>query len=191
MIIDRSTNTVFACRSLRTCDKAFSTFLDLSGYRGVLFDTKSSTGTPFYHTNMIMSIGQEFIAICLDAINNEEHRATVLKYLKDSGKEIIELTLEQVEKFCCGNILEVRSKTTGSNVIVMSERAYKGFTSEQKSKLEKYGKILYSDINLLEEIGGGSARCMLCEIFLKKKTRSPTTISKEQVVKIPDSKNFE
>jgi len=133
MIIDRTNNTVYACRSMRTCDKAFSTFLELSGYRGVLFDTKSSTGTPFYHTNMILSIGQKFIAICLDAINNEEQRATVVKHFKESGKEIIELTLEQVEKYCCGNILEVRSKTTGSNVIVMSERAYKGFTSEQKN----------------------------------------------------------
>jgi hypothetical protein len=169
MIIDRANNVVYACRAMRTCDKAFKTFLELSGYRGIMFDTKSSNGVPFYHTNMIMSVGQDFIAICLEAINDDKQRAKVEAHLKASGKEIIELSLEQVEKYCCGNILEVRSKTTRSNVIVMSERAYKGFTTEQKAKFEKYGKIVYSNIDLLEQVGGGSTRCMQCEIFLPKR----------------------
>lgn len=169
MIIDRATKTAYACRSMRTCDKVFNTFLELSGYKGVIFDAKSSTGTAFYHTNMIMSIGEKFIAICLDSVADEKERAIVVENLKASGKEIIELSLEQVEKHCCGNILEIRSRTTKENLIVMSETAYKGFTTEQKSKLEKYGKIINSNIDMLEQIGGGSVRCMLAEVFLPKK----------------------
>jgi len=169
MIIDRANKIAYACRSMRTCDRIFNTFCELSGYKGVIFDAKSSTGTAFYHTNMIMSIGEKFIAICLDSIVDEKQKATVCENLKASGKEIIELTLEQVEKHCCGNILEVRSRTTKENLIVMSESAFKGFTTEQKAKLEKHGKIIHSNIDLLEQIGGGSVRCMLCEVFLPKK----------------------
>jgi len=176
MIIDRQNNTIYACRSLRTCDSAFQNYLELTGYNGIIFDARSRAGTPFYHTNMIMCVGQEFISICLDSIV-EDQREAVLAQLKASGKEIIDLTLEQVEKHCLGNVLEVRSKTTGENIITMSERAFKALTPEQKAKFEKYGKIVSSNIDTIEEVGGGSVRCMQCEIYLKKKDDTVTRSS--------------
>lgn len=174
MIIDHNNQMVYACRSLRTCESAFKDYLELTGYKGVLFDALSSTGFPFYHTNMIMCVGQHFITICLESIV-EEHREIVMNYLKASGKEIIDLSFEQVEKHCCGNILEIRSKKTEENIVAMSERAYKAFTHEQKAKIEKRSKIVYANIDTIEEVGGGSARCMLAEIFLENKGNSEST----------------
>jgi hypothetical protein len=168
MIIDRQNRTIYAAKSLRTDGELFQEYCDTIGYKAVAFDTESTNGKPYYHTNMIMCIGDGFILIASEGIKSSE-RAGVMDIINKSGKELIEVSREQAEKGCCGNILQVKSASDPSKkFIVMSERAFKGFTEEQKKKLEKHGEILHSNIDTIEEIGGGSARCMMCEVFLQK-----------------------
>ena len=111
-----------------------------------------------------MSIGIGFTVICDECIRGDE-KDYVLNKLKELGLEVIIINYNQLNSFC-GNILNVHSKK-GESLIVMSELAYKNFGAEQISVLEKYGRIIYSVISTIEAVGGGSARCMMAEIFLK------------------------
>lgn len=168
MIIDRHNKTIYGAKSLRTDGALFQEYCDTIGYKAVAFDTESTNGKPYYHTNMIMCIGDGFILIATEGIKSTD-RAAVVEIMNKSGKEIIEVSREQAEKACCGNILQVKSVADPSKkFIVMSERAFKGFNDDQRKKLEKHGEILHSNIDTIEEIGGGSTRCMMCEIFLPK-----------------------
>jgi hypothetical protein len=174
MVIDHCSRTVYAALSVRTNGEQLDNYVRTTRYykKTVTFDTKSSSGLPFYHTNVMMSIGDKFAVICSDCIvdNEVNTRQQVLETLKQDGKEVIEISLEQAEKFFCGNILQVKSATTDQSVIAMSESCLEGFTSEQLNTLRKYGKIVPFPIaETIEFVGGGSARCMLAEIFLPRK----------------------
>ncbi len=168
MVIDHRAEVVYAARSNRCDVNQFDNFIRLRFYeRGILFDTLSSKGTPIYHTNVMMSIGDLYAVVCLDCISDAEQREQVLASLSASF-EVVEISMEQMERHFCGNILQVNS-AGGRPFIVMSETAYKGFSSGQKSRLEKYGTLLPMDLTTIESIGGGSARCMMAEIFSEKK----------------------
>ena len=110
-----------------------------------------------------MNIGQEFAICCLESIKDSSERLIVESKLKMLGKEIVSTSVEQMYQFC-GNVLQLKSNT-GEPKIVMSIRAFRAFMPEQLSTLEKYGEIISVDINTIEEVGGGSARCMLAEVF--------------------------
>lgn len=175
MIIDHLNRTVYAAKSIRTSPKVLQMLFDRTGFydRLVLFDTQSSTGKPFYHTNIIMAIGTKWAVVCGESIVDNElcTREQVMDELKRSGRDVIDISLEQTERHFCGNILEVRGRKgpndDGEVLIVMSERAYKGFTEEQRAALSKHGKIVALPItDAIEHVGGGSARCMLCEVYL-------------------------
>ena len=168
MIFDRQNKIIYAAKSLRTNEDTFNEFLSVTGYEGISFETCSTIGKQYYHTNMILCIGDSFVIICKDAIVKDDQQK-VMDKLNNSGKEILEISREQAEKFCCGNVLQVRSdKDKIKRYIVMSENAFNGYTAEQKEILKKYGEIIYSDIQTIEQIGGGSVRCMLCEVYLPK-----------------------
>jgi hypothetical protein len=174
MVIDHGSRTVYAALSVRTNEQQLDNYVRTTRYyqRTVAFDTKSSSGLPFYHTNVMMSIGDKFAVICGESIvdNEVNTRQGVIESLKKDGKEVIDITLEQAEKFFCGNILQVKSATTGQNVIAMSESCLEGFTTEQLETLRKYGKIVPFPIaETIEFVGGGSARCMIAEIFLPQR----------------------
>lgn len=167
MVIDRINKVVYASRSIRTEEVQVNNFAKMLGYeKVVVFDAISSTGKEFYHTNVVMSIGDKFAVICAEAIPEQE-RANVLAELAKYRK-VIEISLEQTEKNFCGNIIQLATKNGGS-VIVMSESAFNGFSAQQKQDMEKYGKLLPLPIPTIEYVGGGSARCMIAEVFLPQK----------------------
>ncbi len=168
MIIDHREEVVYAARSNRCDDKQFDNFIGLRFYeQGIMFDTKSSKGTPIYHTNVMMSIGDAFAVICLDCIPGKKDRDLVKDRLEKSF-EIIEISMDQMENSFCGNILQVNS-AGGIPLIVMSRSAHGGFNPDQIARLETHGKILPMDLTTIESVGGGSARCMMAEIFSEKK----------------------
>ncbi|HCY85430.1 MAG TPA: hypothetical protein DHV36_09885 [Desulfobacteraceae bacterium] len=168
MIIDHRAEVVYAARSQRCNEEQFDNFIRLRFFeQGIMFDTQSSTGSPIYHTNVMMSIGDKYAVICLDCIVKPDERAKVKESLEKEF-EVIDISMEQMEKHFCGNILQVNS-AGGRHLIVMSRRAFKGFTEDQIKRLEQYGKILPMDLDVIETVGGGSARCMMAEIFSEKK----------------------
>jgi hypothetical protein len=167
MVIDHRAEVVYAARSPRCNDEQFDNFIRLRFYkRGIMFDTRSSSGNPIYHTNVMMSIGDKFAVVCLECIPDQTERDTVLKSLEESF-EVIRISLDQMEQHFCGNILQVNS-VDGHSHIVMSQRAESGFNPEQIERLERYGQILAVDLQTIESVGGGSARCMMAEVFSEK-----------------------
>ena len=170
LIIDHVDEVVYAARSERCHPEQFDNFIRLRFYlKGILFDTKSSSGNPIYHTNVMMSLGEKYAVICLECIRDKKQRNLVLETLNKSF-DVMEITMDQMENHFCGNILEVRNQKNKS-FIVMSENAKKGFTKDQKKFLERYGEILSFDLPTIETIGGGSARCMMAEIFSAKEKK--------------------
>jgi hypothetical protein len=113
-----------------------------------------------------MCLGEKFSVICLDSIDDKKERKEVIKHLKEDKKEIIAITEEQVNSFA-GNMLQVLGKNE-ERYIVMSNSAYESLTKQQLNQIEKHGKILYSSLDTIEACGGGSARCMMAEVFLPK-----------------------
>ena len=167
MVIDHRAEIVYAARSNRCHEAQFDNFIRLRFYEeGILFNTLSSKGRPIYHTNVMMSIGEKFAVACLDCIPDSTEQKRVASSLEKSF-DLIPISLDQMEKCFCGNILQVNS-VSGDPLIIMSQRASKGFTDAQHRKLEQYGKIVAVNLDTIETIGGGSARCMMAEIFSKK-----------------------
>lgn len=164
LIIDHVDEVVYAARSERCHPDQFDNFIRLRFYpKGILFDTRSSSGRPIYHTNVMMSLGDKYAVICAACIPDPYQRDLVLTTLKKSFT-VMEISMEQMEKHFCGNILEVRNRKNQS-FIVMSETARKGFSRDQLEFLSRYGEILSFDLSCIETVGGGSARCMMAEIF--------------------------
>lgn len=163
LVLDRENKVAFAMESPRTTKSEFDKWCKLMGYEGIFFDAYDKEGFPIYHTNVTMSIGREYAVICLESIKDLGERKVVEEKLKSLGKDIIELSIEQIYKYC-GNTLQVLS-TDGSAKIIMSKTAQNGFTSDQLEKLKNYGSIIALDIPEIETVGGGSARCMLAEVF--------------------------
>lgn len=164
MVIDHGNEVVYAAESQRCHPRQFRNFVNLRGYReGVLFKTASSNGLPVYHTNVMMSIGEAFAVICSESIVDPIQRRLVCDKLAQTH-ELIDISLYQMERHFCGNILQLRSGL-GQNLIVMSQNAFDGFTDLQKTRLEQHGKLVPVKIDTIETVGGGSARCMMAEIF--------------------------
>lgn len=162
IVLDRKNKKAYCSLSPRSEEKLFKSFCRELGYKPVVFRAYQD-GFPVYHTNVIMSIGETRAIVCLESITEKEERETLKKELEESGKEIIEISLSQVKKFL-GNTLELRGKN-GNRFIVMSETAYKSLTEEQKNLILRDTEILYSNVETIEYYGGGSARCMIGEIF--------------------------
>jgi hypothetical protein len=166
LVLDRMNNAVFAIESERTSEILFGRYCDMMDVpesRRVFFHANDKRGIPIYHTNVIMSIGEGFAVICDECINNSD-RPVVLSALESLGHEVITITFDQMSNFC-GNILNLKNND-GESIIVISERAKKNFRQEQLTKLQKYGRIVDVYIDTIETIGGGSARCMIGEIFV-------------------------
>ena len=167
MVLDRSNKIAYACLSVRTDEEVLNNFCMLTGYEPVAFQAVDDTNFPIYHTNVMMCIGDRFAVICLDAIRNPEEKLKVSISLKGSGKEVIEISLAQMNKFA-GNMLQI-SNATGESLLVMSEQAYLSLNPEQITALTQYSRIVYAPLYTIEKNGGGSARCMLAEIHLPVK----------------------
>jgi|WetSurMetagenome_2_1015567.scaffolds.fasta_scaffold136992_2 hypothetical protein len=158
-------NLAFAAISERTSEKVFKEFCLYTGFTPIPFYSTSVNYKPIYHTNVILSIGDGYIVIAKDNIHASA-RNYIMDIVNNMKKEVIEITQDQVTKYC-GNILQLKN-TKNEKLIIMSECARKGFTKKQLFNLEKYGKIISVNLNKIENIGGGSARCMITQIFLQK-----------------------
>ncbi|MFP8896108.1 citrulline utilization hydrolase CtlX [Chryseobacterium sp. EZn1] len=170
MIFDHDNKIAYGSVSLRLDEKLFREFCTKYGFTPVVFHSFQTVGTerlPIYHTNVMMCVADKFVVICLDCIDDELERGKVVEAIKGSRKEIIEISEEQMQQFA-GNMLQVQNKE-GKKFLVMSQTAYQSLTPEQVAAIEKYCEIIYSDLNTIEVNGGGSARCMLAEVFLPKK----------------------
>ena len=162
MVFDRVNRIVYAGLSPRTNAVQLIIWCRKNNYELVLFETESHTGSPIYHTDVLMFVGTDIIGICFDVIK-AEHRDYVKEKVNTFHK-VIELTSEQIESFC-GNAIEAKNKNN-ELFLIISSAAYKAFNQNQKEKLlESYKDIIHSDIPTIEKYGGGSARCMLTELF--------------------------
>jgi hypothetical protein len=175
-IIDHIGGVVYGAKSCRCSPTAMKKFMELRSNdlkEAVMFETKSSNGKEIYHANVMLSIGTKFVVVCADSIVEDPvcpdcvPRSEVLRRLAQD-RVVISITHEQAEKFFCANILEVRGSDDQPK-IVMSASAYEGFTSEQRDVLAQFGKLVPIPIdNAIEFVGGGSARCMMAELFLPR-----------------------
>ena len=170
MILDRENRIAYCSISNRSNEDLFIDFCEDFEFTPVLFNSFQSVGDerlPIYHTNVMMCVAMSYVVICLDSIDDKKQRKNVCEFIKKSEKEIINISENQVEKFA-GNMLELLNGK-GESVLVMSKSAENSLSENQKNTITNYSKIISSDINTIELCGGGSARCMMAEIFLPKK----------------------
>lgn len=163
MVLDRHKRIAYCCRSPRTSEKVLTDFCSLMSYDAIIFDALDKEGNPIYHTNVMMSVGLQVAVVCLESIRDTADRQKVISALTATGKIIVDISLDQVTHFA-GNMLEVKSRN-GTPLMVMSASARKALTSSQETTISTFNRIVASDLQTIETVGGGSARCMMAEIF--------------------------
>ena len=169
VLMDRVNRKAYCALSPRADEELFIEFCEDFEYTPIVFtayQTVEGERLPIYHTNVMMCLGEKFSVICLDSIDDKKERKNVIQHLKEDGKEIIEISESQMHQFA-GNMLQVIGKNE-QRYIIMSKAAHDSLNASQISRLKKYGEILSSDITTIETCGGGSARCMMAEVFLPK-----------------------
>lgn len=167
VVLDRENNKAYCALSPRSNEELFIEFCEDFDLNPILFEafqTVNGERKLIYHTNVMMSICETFAVLCYDSVQDKQERKMILENLKSDGKEVIFITEEQVAHFA-GNILQLRG-TDNKRIIVMSSQAFNSLSQEQVSKIEKHGEIIHSNLEVIETCGGGSARCMLAEVFL-------------------------
>jgi len=165
MVLDRVHRKAYCALSPRADEELFIEFCEDFEYTPVIFKAYQKVDgkqVPIYHTNVMMALGEDFAIVCLDTITNKSERKNLLHHLKEDKKEIISITPEQMCQYA-GNMLQVQGKD--STYLVMSDTAYNALTPQQIQTIEKYTQILHSNLETIETCGGGSARCMLAEVF--------------------------
>jgi hypothetical protein len=169
MVLDRVNKVVYAVLSERTSHDLLLEFCDFQGFKLIPFNAYQDFDKKkmIYHTNVMMSLCENFVIICLDSVIKMDEKKILLDSFNRNKKEIIFITMEQVNKFC-GNVLEVKN-TLGENILIMSSKAFNSFSKKQIKIINKFCKIVHSPLDTIEKYGGGGARCMIAEIFLKKK----------------------
>ncbi|NLY25620.1 MAG: amidinotransferase [Bacteroidales bacterium] len=163
MIFDRDKRIAYCCRSPRTSEKVLADFCSRMNYDAVIFDAIDKQDNQIYHTNVMMEVGTQVAVICAEAIRDEKERQKVLSRLTITGKIIVEITLDQVTQFA-GNMLELKSRN-GHPLMVMSASARNALTPSQENTIATFSQIVSADLHTIETNGGGSARCMLAELF--------------------------
>lgn len=169
IILDREYQKAYCALSPRADEQLFIEFCEDFDFFPVIFSayqTVNQKREKIYHTNVMMCIGSTFAVICLDSIDDKKERKNVINHLKKDNKDIIEITEDQVNQFA-GNMLQLLGKNN-TPFLIMSQSAFDSLRADQLSKLEKHTKIISSSLQTIEACGGGSARCMMAEIFLPK-----------------------
>ena len=167
MVLDRDHHIAYACLSPRTDLTVLNDFCNQLNYKPVYFWAFDAGNQPIYHTNVMMCVADKYVVICLASIKDLNERQLVINAITASGKAIIEIEFDQMNQFA-GNMLQVHNKE-GKLFLVMSSQAFQSLNKEQISQIELYNQILHSDITTIETNGGGSARCMMAEVFLQLK----------------------
>lgn len=164
IIFDHPHRLAYACLSPRTDEALLADLCQLLDYRPVTFRSVDGEGRDVYHTNVMMALGEDFVVICLDSIPDTAERNNILRCFSDTGKTVVPISLQQMNAFA-GNMLQVRT-AHHEPLLVMSEQAYRSLTPEQVSALESHTRLLHCPLDTIERYGGGSARCMMAEVFL-------------------------
>lgn len=167
LVLDRINKIAYACLSLRTDAILMNRFCKQFGYKEMLFNAVDQHGQDIYHTNVMMAMGDDFVVICKDSVADKQEWVALERQFKANKKEIITISWDQMNKYA-GNMLLLRN-ADGKKLLVMSTRAYKSLRSEQIKQINKYAEILHSEINTIENLAGGSVRCMMAELFLEPK----------------------
>jgi hypothetical protein len=168
LILDRVNRVAFACLSPRTDKSLFEDWCKITGYSPIAFTSVDQAGQLVYHTNVMMALGESFVVICMDSIIDDEEKKELLDIFDKTNKEVIEITLDQMNSFA-GNMLQVQN-SQGETFLLMSATAYKSLTRDQIKQISRHTQILAPDISTIETYGGGSVRCMMAEIFLPEKS---------------------
>lgn len=169
ILIDRVNKKAYCALSERADEELFIEFCEDFDFFPVIFTANQSVDgkrLPIYHTNVMMALAENFVIICADSIDDKKEKKNVLDHLKKDGKEIITITEQQMHHFA-GNMLQVLG-SEDKRYMVMSSAAFHSLTKEQITKIENHCSILHSSIHTIETCGGGSARCMMAEVFLPK-----------------------
>ncbi len=164
MVLDRTRWNAYACLSPRTQDRLCNEWCDEMNYRPYLFHCYDRKGAPIYHTNVMMCVADRYVVICLESIRTPDERQWITHRIRNSNREVVEITMEQMDRFA-GNMLQVQGANE-ENILVMSSQAFHSLRPDQVQLLESYNPVLHTDITTIETNGGGSARCMMAEIFL-------------------------
>lgn len=164
MVLEHDHKVAFASLSDRTHSEVLDRFCSLMGYQNVTFQALDEFGQPIYHTDVLMSMGDKFVIICMDAVNDEIDQEDLLASFRKMQKEVIKISYQQMKNFVA-NVIEL-SNNKGERLLVLSQRAYEHLEDTQRKRLESYAKLIPCPLNTIETYGGGSARCMIVEIFL-------------------------
>ena len=163
LVIDHDRKIALACISGRTTEKALRAWREKTKYETLTFKAFDKHNQPIYHTNVLLSLGEGFAILCSESIPDLFERMQLIDFLKDTGREIIDINFAQLVRFC-GNCLQLKN-STGEKFFVMSNTAYHGFTPLQRGKIMQHTRILTAELATIERVGGGSARCMVAELF--------------------------
>ncbi|MBC7525072.1 MAG: amidinotransferase [Flavobacterium sp.] len=169
LLLDRANEKAYCALSPRADEELFIEFCEDFDMEPILFEafqTVNGERKQIYHTNVMMTLGETFAVICADCIDDKKERKMVLDHLKKDKKEIILITEDQVNNFA-GNMLEVRGEHD-KRYLIMSSAAFQSLTNKQIEILQNHAQIIHSSLDTIEACGGGSARCMMAEIFLPK-----------------------
>ena len=167
MVMDHDNKLIYAAVSERTNLSVLEKFASTNNYQAIVFIATDKEGRPVYHTNVIMSLGDEFAILCEEAIEEEWELIAVRQLLESTGHTVIPITRDQMKAFA-GNMLQVRN-THGDKFLVLSQTAFDSLSKEQHRMLEAYARLLPVPIPTIEEVEGGSVRCMMAEVFLERK----------------------
>ncbi len=171
LVFDHPARRVYASLSARTHPEAVATVAQALGYEAVMFHTQDAQGRLVYHTNVMMAVGASVAVLADGMIQDPSERTCVLDTLSDSGKDVLPLSLEQIDEFA-GNVLFLEGPTQGP-CVALSERAFKSLGGPLQRRLERHASPLLFKVPTIEHLGGGGIRCMLAEIFLPKRAARP------------------
>ena len=166
MVFDRPGRTVYASVSPRTTPSLLREYGEKFGLRVVSFHACDADGVPVYHTNVALALGSGVAVFCSEAVRDQPERRTLMESLENGGREVVEITMEQLYAFA-GNMLALEN-ARGETLLVMSERAFSSLRQAQLQRLERHARLVRSPIPTIEDFGGGSVRCMLAEVFLPR-----------------------
>ena len=169
LLLDRINRKAYCALSPRADEDLLLEFCEDFEYTPVIFSanqTVNSKREAIYHTNVMMCLAETFAVICVGSIDDKKEPKNVLKHLKEDGKKVIEISEQQVDSFA-GNMLQVRGKDN-ELFLVMSQAAHDSLTTSQIAQINNHCKIISSSLDTIEACGGGSARCMMAEVFLPK-----------------------
>ena len=163
LVLDREHRVAFACLSPRTDADVLADWARKLGYDFFVFHSEDEKGVAVYHTNVVMHVGTRFAIVCLESVKDIAERQQLVERLEACGKEVVPITFAQMHQFA-GNMLELHNNK-GEKLLIMSQTALHSLTAAQTALLEQDVRIVAPSIEAIETAGGGSARCMIAELF--------------------------